>query len=171
MTMWIFIFHIWLLDFHTLHFVLFLRIQHYIPHDDVSWHMDTYLPLWWHFYKLQLDNDGMDFMMRWQCQVVFLAASSYILDARSDLCFIFMKDQLYFSSSGTIYFIAHLHPPKGLWSYPNLMSCHTISSFRLGSWSASCIHDKSLSASSLHVFFHAFSLLSTLEYHLVIIGR
>ena len=106
MIKWLFIFHIWLLDFHTLHFVIFLRIQHYISHDDVAWHMDTHWPLWWPLRKLQLQNNDMDFMMRWKFQVIFLATLSSI----------FMKDLINTSCLWKVQFVSHFHPPKGLGS-------------------------------------------------------
>jgi len=104
MTNWPFIFHIWVFEFHTLNFVLLIRIHHYIPRDDVAWHMDTYWLLWWPLYKLQLDNNDMDFMMRWQCQVVFLVASSSFL----------MVYLIYASSSWKTHFVHRFNPPSSI---------------------------------------------------------
>jgi len=136
-----------------------LRTGHYIPHD-VAWHMNIHWWLWWHLYKLQLDNDDMDFMMRWKCQVSFLAASSWILDDRSDLCFIFMKDPLCCLSS----------PTKGSWINVrilwSIMQCILFVSVH------DLLHVSMIAlfcSSSPQVFLYAFSLLSTLEHHLVML--
>lgn len=55
-----------------------------------------------------------------------------------------MIDMIYDSSSWKTRFVSHIHPQKGIWSYLNPLSHHTMSSFCFGPWSASCIHDNSL---------------------------
>lgn len=128
----------------------------------MAWHMDTHWPLWWNLYKLKLDHNDMEFMMRWKCQVVLLVASSCIFYDKSYLCFIFMKDPLCFSSS----------PSKG--SLTNIK----ISWFIMQCLISFSIHDllhvsmiAFFCSSSPQVFLYAFSLLSAFEHHLVMLGR
>ena len=106
MTIWLLMFHIWLLDFHTLHFVLSWQ---YIIKFHMMMRHDTWTCIDHYEDTCTCYNLTMTTWTSWW------GGNANLSSSLLHLAFL-MINMIYASYSCEVFFVAYLHPLNGLWS-------------------------------------------------------